>query len=220
MGTSGHRDMETWRNGDMETWRHEDMETRRHGGHGYMDMETWRLETGNGNRKPRWFTMIRLPFANHAKGILSFVRLLMYKQTALSVCKRTKQTKPTKRTFPSMLTWADGKRSGVSGPIRSVKIYSCAQCTMQKKSVCCRDVPCLAHMEQGPGPSTLSTHHPPYLPGYWGLSLLVALNKDGPGQWMDTCKLPNPEPVVLENVCWYCSLFPSSNTVFGMPIKW
>jgi hypothetical protein len=24
---------------------------------------------------------------------------------------------------------------------------------------------------------------PPYLPGYWGLSLLVALNKDGPGQW-------------------------------------
>jgi hypothetical protein len=74
---------------------------------------------------------------------------------------------------------------------------------MQKKSVCCRDVPCLAHMEQGPGPFTMSTHPPPYLPGYWGLSLLVALNKDG--QWSGYLQAAQPrtcvEPVVLENVC-------------------
>jgi hypothetical protein len=53
----------------------------------------------------------------------------------------------------------DRKRSGVSSPIRSVKMYSCAQCTMQEKSACCRDVPYLAHMEQGPGPL-----HPEHLP--------------------------------------------------------
>jgi hypothetical protein len=91
------------------------------------------------------------------------------------------------RSLPSHLhdvvSVSDGKRSGVSGSIQSIKMYSCAQCAMQEKSVCCRDVPCSAHMEQGPGPSTLSTSPPPYLPGYWGLSLLVALNKDGPGQW-------------------------------------
>jgi hypothetical protein len=75
------------------------------------------------------------------------------------------------------------KKSGVSGSIRSTKMYSCAQCAMQEESVCCRDVPCMAHMEQGPGPSTLNTYPPPYLPGYRGLTLLVALNKDGLGQW-------------------------------------
>ncbi len=74
------------------------------------------------------------------------------------------------------------ERSSVSGSIRSIKMYSCAQCAMQEKSVCCRDVPCLAHMEQGPGPLHLK-HLPPFdLPGYWGLSLPIALNKDGPEQ--------------------------------------
>jgi hypothetical protein len=53
----------------------------------------------------------------------------------------------------------DRKRSGVSSPIRSVKMYSCAQCTMQDKSVYCRDESCSAHMEQGPGPL-----HPEHLP--------------------------------------------------------
>ncbi len=37
--------------------------------------------------------------------------------------------------------------------------HSYAQCTMQERSVCCRDVPCLAHMVQGPGPL-----HPEHLP--------------------------------------------------------
>jgi hypothetical protein len=35
---------------------------------------------------------------------------------------------------------------GVSGSIHFIKIYSCAQCAMQEKSMCCRDVLCLAHM--------------------------------------------------------------------------
>ncbi len=67
-----------------------------------------------------------------------------------------------KVTQPSMYEcyYTRQKRPDVSSPIRSVKIYSYAQCTMQKRSVCCRDVPCLAHMDQGPGPSTLSTHPP------------------------------------------------------------
>ncbi len=61
-------------------------------------------------------------------------------------------------------------------------MYSCAQCAMQEKSMRCRGVPCLAHMEQGPDP-VHPEHLPlPYLPGYWGLRLLLALNKDGPGQ--------------------------------------
>jgi hypothetical protein len=40
----------------------------------------------------------------------------------------------------------------VSDPIRSIKMYSYAQCAMQERLVCCGDVPCLAHMEQGSGP--------------------------------------------------------------------
>jgi hypothetical protein len=31
----------------------------------------------------------------------------------------------------------DGEKSGVSGPIRSSKMYSCVQCAMQEESVCC-----------------------------------------------------------------------------------
>ncbi len=83
-------------------------------------------------------------------------------------------------------------------------MYSYAQCTMQKRSVCCRDVPCLAQMEQGPGPSTLSTYPPPpppYLPGYWGLSLLVALNKDGSGQKSGHLQAAQPRTCGPENVC-------------------
>jgi hypothetical protein len=36
---------------------------------------------GNGKRKPRPFPLIRLPFADHANGSLSFVRLFTEKQT-------------------------------------------------------------------------------------------------------------------------------------------
>ncbi len=94
-------------------------------------------------------------------------------------------------------------------------MYSCAQCAMQEKSVCCRDVPYLARMEQGPGPL-----HPEHLPpslSAWvvGLSLLVALNKDGPGQCSGhvqeaqprTC---GPQKVYVNIVLYY----PYSNTFF------
>jgi hypothetical protein len=53
----------------------------------------------------------------------------------------------------------DGEKSGVSSPIRSIKMYSCVLCAMQEKSVCCRDVPCLVHTEQGPDPR--HPGHPP-----------------------------------------------------------
>ncbi len=52
--------------------------------------------------------------------------------------------------------------------------------------------PCLAHLEQGSGPSTLSTHPPSYLPRYWGFSLLAAFNKDGPGQWSGHLQAAQP----------------------------
>jgi hypothetical protein len=52
------------------------------------------------------------------------------------------------------------EKSGVSGSIRSIKMCSCAQCAMQEKSVWCRAVPCLAHVEQEPDPSTQSTPPP------------------------------------------------------------
>ncbi len=71
-------------------------------------------------------------------------------------------------------------------------MYSCAQCAIQEESVCFRDVPGLAHMEQRPGPSTLNTYPLPYLPGYWGLGLLVALNNDGPGQWSGHLQAAQP----------------------------
>ncbi len=45
-------------------------------------------------------------------------------------------------------------------------MYSHAQCTMQERSVCCRDVPCLSHMELGSGPLH-SEHLPPFLSA-WG----------------------------------------------------
>jgi hypothetical protein len=103
---SGHRDMETWTHGDMETWRQGHMDSWTHGHvdtwtHGHMNtwrhghMETWRHgdidveirqehghnQTGNGKRKPRRFSLIRLPFCHLVNGSLSFVRLLTRKQT-------------------------------------------------------------------------------------------------------------------------------------------
>ncbi len=106
------------------------------------------------------------------------------------------------------------KGPDVSGPIQSDKMYSYAQCTVQKRSVCCRDVPCLAHIDLSthppsylpgywgirtllgphrPGAPTLSTHPPSYLPGYWGISLLAAFNKDGPGQWSGHLQAAQPK---------------------------
>jgi hypothetical protein len=80
--------------------------------------------------------------------------------------------------------------------------------------MCCRDVPCLAHMEQGPDPLHPEHLPLPYLPGYWGPSLL-ALNKDGPGQCSGHLQAAQPRTCgprkVYVNIVLY---FLSSNTVF------
>jgi hypothetical protein len=77
-----------------------------------------------------------------------------------------------------MVTVSDGLESGVSGPIRSIKMYSCIQCAMQVAEM----YPAWPIWSRDLTPSTQSTSPLSYLPGYWGLSLLVALNKDGPRQ--------------------------------------
>jgi hypothetical protein len=62
-------------------------------------------------------------------------------------------------------------------------------------------------------PFTQSTSPLPYLPGYWGLSLLVALNKDGLGQCSGHLQAAQPRTFGPRKV--YINLyFPSSNTVF------
>ncbi len=99
------------------------------------------------------------------------------------------------------------RRPDVSGPIRSVKMYSCVQCTMQKRSVCCRDVSGLAHMEQGPGPSSLSTHPLLIFLGTGDSVYQQPPTRMDLDSGVDTCKQPNPEPVVPDNVCWYCLYF-------------
>jgi hypothetical protein len=55
----------------MEAWIHGEMEK----------MKTWRHPMENSKRKPRRFSLIRLPFAHHANGSWSCVRLLTKKQT-------------------------------------------------------------------------------------------------------------------------------------------
>jgi hypothetical protein len=61
--------METRRQEDKETRREGDMETQGHGG-----MEAWRhgdmdMETSNGKRKPRQFSVIHLMFS-HVKTVV------------------------------------------------------------------------------------------------------------------------------------------------------
>jgi hypothetical protein len=92
--------METWKHEDIdiETWKYREMETWRKRG-----METWTycrdvdMESLNGKRKPKRFSLINLSFAHHS---LLFLCLLMKKQTELSVCKRTTHTKWTKQACP------------------------------------------------------------------------------------------------------------------------
>ncbi len=77
-----------------------------------------------------------------------------------------------------------------------------------------RDVPCLAHMEQGPGPPTLSTY--PLLICMELGTLSTSSSQQG---WTWTVEWtfassPTQNLWPSENVCQYCSLFPSSNTVF------
>jgi hypothetical protein len=72
---------------------------------------------------------------------------------------------------------------------------------MQERSVCCRDVPCLAHMELGSGPL-----HPEHLPpslSAWSNGDLVYWQPSG-GMDLDSRveihRQPNTDPVILDNV--------------------
>jgi hypothetical protein len=100
------------------------------------------------------------------------------------------------------VTVSDRERPNVSGPLRSIKIYSYAQCTVQERLVCCGDVPCLAHMEQGSGP--LHSEHPPLSPFAWGNGDSVYWQ---PSRRMDLdCGVEirgqaNTDPVNPDNVC-------------------
>ncbi len=62
---------------------------------------------------------------------------------------------------------ADRKRPDVSGPIRSIKMYGYAQCTMQQRTVCCRYVPLLG--PHGAGTWPLHPEHPPPFLSAWVL---------------------------------------------------
>ncbi len=71
-------------------------------------------------------------------------------------------------------------------------MYSCAQCAMQEGLVCWKDVPSLAHMEQGPGP-----FHPEHLPpslSAWvlGTQSTSSSQQDGPGQWSGHLQAAQP----------------------------
>jgi hypothetical protein len=65
-----------------------------------------------------------------------------------------------------IITVSDSERPDVSGSIRSIRMYSCAQCTVQEGLVCSGDVPCVAQEEQGFGP--LHPEHLPPSPSTWG----------------------------------------------------
>jgi hypothetical protein len=109
----------------------------------------------------------------------------VFKRGELSI-KKGKKLQQNSQAYSNWQAWSllclTEEKLDVSGPIRSIKMCSCVQCAMQEKSVCCRAIPCLAHMEQEPDP--LHPGHPPPPLSAWPLvlSLLVALNKDGPGQ--------------------------------------
>jgi hypothetical protein len=107
------------------------------------------------------------------------------------------------------------KKSDVSGSIRSTKVYSHAQCAMQERSVCCRDVPCLAHMEQGPGPL-----HPEHLPPSLSAWVMGTQSTSSPQQgwtWTVEWTLASSPPRTCDPHKMYFNIvlyFPSSNTVF------
>jgi hypothetical protein len=100
-----------------------------------------------------------------------------------------------------LLIVTDRERPNVSGPIRSIKMYSYAQCTVQERLVCCGDVPCLAHMEQGSDPLH-SEHLPSSLyawgngdPVYWQPSRRMDLDSG-----VEIRSQPNTDPVIPDNV--------------------
>ncbi len=95
----------------------------------------------------------------------------------------------------------DRDRPNVSGPIRSIKMYSYAQCAVQERLVCCGDVPCLAHMEQGSGP-LYSEHLPPF-PSAWGNGDSVywqSSRRMDLDSGVEIRSQPNTDPVIPDNV--------------------
>jgi hypothetical protein len=81
--------------------------------------------------------------------------------------------------------------------------------------MCCRDVPLLGHMSRDLTLSMQSTSPLPYLSGYWRLSLLLTLNKDGPGQCSGHLQVAQPRTCGPRKVYVNIVLdFLSSNTVF------
>jgi hypothetical protein len=72
----------------------------------------------------------------------------------------------------------DHGRPSISGSIRSIKMYSWAQCTMHERLVCSGDVPWVAQEEQRFGPFHPEHLPPPHLPGVVGTQFTSNL---GPG---------------------------------------
>jgi hypothetical protein len=66
-------------------------------------------------------------------------------------------------------TVLDHGRPSISGLIRSTKMYSYAQCTVQERLVCSGDVPFVAQEEQGfpPSPWGAQREHLPPSPSTW-----------------------------------------------------
>jgi hypothetical protein len=130
-------------------------------------------------------------------------------------CKRKKDRKEME------VSVADEKRSGVSGPIWTAKMYNCAQCTMQERSVCGRDVPCLAHMEQGPGPL-----HPEHLSpslSAWVLGTQSTSSSQQGWTWTVEWMLASSPTQNLWSWKMYVDLVLYFHLVilsFGMLIKW
>ncbi len=112
-------------------------------------------------------------------------------------------------------TVSDREGLGVSGSIRSIKMYSFAQCAMQEKSMYCRDVPCLAHMEHGPDPLR-PEHLPPSLSA-WVLGTQSASSSQQGWTWIVQWTLassPTQNLWPLESDINIVLYFPSSKTVF------
>ncbi len=95
-------------------------------------------------------------------------------------------------------------------------MYSFAQCTIHRNQCAAEMYAAWLIWSRDLAASTLGTYPTPYLPGYWGLSLLVALNKDRLGQCSGHVQEAQPRTrgprKMYVNIVLY---FPSRND-FGM----
>jgi hypothetical protein len=88
--------------------------------------------------------------------------------SVLIICPQLSSVHPFNLTYLiySSPLVPDHGRPSISCPIRSIKMYSWAQCTVQKRLLCSGDVPCVAQEEQGFGSSSLSIYPSPFT---WGI---------------------------------------------------